>query len=69
MLIICPTCRGKRTIDDPTVTGAIMYCDQQGNRVPQVTCQSCAGSGWCEDGSGVKRAPIAPTEEEAPPHA
>ena len=46
MRVLCPTCRGKGTINDPKATGPIMYCDKDGNACPQVICQTCGGGGW-----------------------
>lgn len=45
----CPTCGGKGTIPDPKCIGtSISYCGPNGERVPEVFCQSCDGSGWVE---------------------
>lgn len=64
MLIICPTCKGKGTINSRKYIGkAIGFCDLEGNTCPQEKCQSCAGAGWVEDGSSVRRAPVAPTDD------
>ena len=49
MKILCPTCHGKGTIDDPKCYGKVMcYLDEDGNAFPQVPCQTCGGSGWVE---------------------
>lgn len=65
MLVRCPTCHGLGTINQAFPEGTVMgYCGPNGERWPQETCQSCGGSGWCEDGSSVHRAPVAPTEEK-----
>lgn len=46
---LCPTCHGKGTIDDPKCGGLISYSGLNGETVPQVTCQSCGGSGWADN--------------------
>lgn len=65
MLKPCPTCKGKGSINDPACVGRVMgyYNPHTGDCCPQIMCQSCAGSGWVEDGTPVRRAPVAPTDE------
>ena len=46
MKTLCPTCGGKGTIDDPQAPNVLNYCGPNGERCPQVTCQTCDGSGW-----------------------
>lgn len=47
--VLCLTCNGKGTIDDPKCYGQLIgYCGQNGERFPQVTCETCAGTGWIE---------------------
>ena len=47
MRSLCPVCRGKGSINDPKMQGMMLaYCGPNGERVPQVTCQNCAGDGW-----------------------
>ncbi len=54
MKILCPTCDGKGTIDDPKCIGRVMsYSGPNGETCPQVTCQSCYGEGWVEQASGL----------------
>jgi len=49
MKVLCPTCGGKGTIGDPKCYNKPMcYCDRDGNSIPQVTCQTCGGTGWVE---------------------
>lgn len=48
MRVLCPTCGGKGTINDPKITGTISYCGPNGENCPQVICQSCGGTGWVE---------------------
>lgn len=50
MRILCPTCGGKGTINNPKLTGAIYYnySGENGEGCPQVSCQTCGGSGWIE---------------------
>ena len=44
---LCPTCNGKGSIPDPKLIGmAIGYCGPNGERCPEVYCQTCDGSGW-----------------------
>lgn len=67
MLIRCPTCGGLGTVDKAYPTGTVMgYSGPNGESWPQEICQSCAGSGWCEDGTDTHRAPVAPIEEPQP---
>jgi hypothetical protein len=64
MLIRCPTCHGKGRVPDMSHTGSMCYCDPYtGESWPHEWCQSCAGSGWVEDGTPAHRAPVAPREE------
>lgn len=49
MTVLCPTCHGRKTIDDPTIRGSMAYYDAQGNTWPQVCCQTCFGTGWVEE--------------------
>ena len=47
---LCPTCNGKGSIPDPKCIGIPMaYCGPNGERCPEVMCQSCNGSGWIEE--------------------
>ena len=48
MRVLCPTCHGKRTINDPTLHEPMAYLDKDGNSWPQVPCQTCGGSGWVD---------------------
>ncbi len=44
--IPCPTCHGKKTMNDPSCIGKFVgYCDPHGNTIPQVTCITCEGVG------------------------
>lgn len=42
----CPTCRGKGSIDDPTINGPMCYNGPNGETWPQVLCRTCSGTGW-----------------------
>jgi DnaJ-class molecular chaperone len=45
--VICPTCKGKGTVNNPKLRGKPMsYCDKNGNSFPQVDCRTCNGEGW-----------------------
>ncbi len=49
MKLLCPTCHGKGTRDDPKCIGKPMrFLDQDGNAIPQVACQTCDGTGWVD---------------------
>ena len=49
MKILCPTCGGRKTINDPTIMGSMSYSGPNGENWPQVPCQTCGGSGWVYD--------------------
>lgn len=49
METLCPTCGGKGTINDPTISGSMSYCDSDGNAWPQTICKTCGGDGWIVD--------------------
>lgn len=63
MLCKCPTCNGRGDIVDPKLGDGPHWI---GGPLPRVTCQSCGGSGWIEDNTPRKRAPIAPVDDEHP---
>jgi len=47
MKVLCPTCNGKGTINNPKCNDMAMnYCGPNGETAPQVICQTCNGSGW-----------------------
>jgi hypothetical protein len=46
MQIICPTCHGKGTINDPKAPSVLCYCGPNGETCPQVFCLTCGGIGW-----------------------
>ena len=49
MEVLCPTCHGKGTVNDPKCMGKVMYyCDTAGNEFPQVICKTCNGTGWID---------------------
>ena len=57
MEVLCPTCHGKGTVNDPKCMGKVMYyCDTAGNEFPQVICKTCNGTGW------IKRISWCPTK-------
>ena len=65
MLIRCPTCGGKGRVPSARFSGPMMYYNPiTGDSWPHETCQSCAGSGWVEDGGPVRRAPVAPSDTD-----
>ncbi len=50
--IQCPTCRGKKTMNDPKYSGQVMfYSGINGERCPQVDCITCGGVGHVLDNS------------------
>lgn len=51
---LCPTCGGKGSIDDPKAPPVIIYCGPNGERCPQIPCQSCGSLGWVSDDSTEK---------------
>lgn len=54
---MCPTCKGRKTINDPKYLGKMMgYIDRDGNRCPQIECISCGGVGHVlQDGNHYVR--------------
>ena len=62
METLCPTCRGKGSIDDPKITGPISYSGPNGETCPQVSCRSCGGSGWVVATNDRVRVGAEPTE-------
>ena len=45
--VLCPTCSGKGSINDPKCMNLTMgYSGSNGEIIPQVICQSCYGTGW-----------------------
>lgn len=46
MQIICPTCAGKGSINDPQAPATLCYSGPNGETCPQVLCMSCGGTGW-----------------------
>lgn len=49
MMVICPTCSGKGTINDPKASAGNMgYSGTDGERHPQVPCRTCQGTGWVD---------------------
>lgn len=59
--ILCPTCSGKGTIDDPKCMGITMgYCGPNAERFPQVICQTCNCSGWIEISNNITPQDISP---------
>lgn len=47
---LCPTCGGRGSIDNPKLQGPMCYNGPNGETWPQVTCQTCCGIGWVENG-------------------
>jgi hypothetical protein len=51
MTILCPTCGGRCKIPDPKLVGKIMgYSGPNGESCFLIICQTCAGTGWVENG-------------------
>ena len=49
MRVVCSTCGGKGRIPDPLCRDMVMgYYGPNGERCPQVFCQTCSGSGWVD---------------------
>ena len=48
MKLLCPTCHGKGTINDPKCSGTMNYSGPNGESWPQVICLSCDGEGWVD---------------------
>jgi len=55
MKVLCPTCGGKGTINDPVPQGSMAYCGPNGESWPQIICQTCGGTGWVEEISSPSR--------------
>ncbi len=50
--IQCPNCHGKKTMNDPSYAGKIIfYSGPNGEQCPQVTCVTCKGVGHVLDES------------------
>lgn len=64
MNILCPTCHGKGTIPDPKYNGEIMCIAVW----PQVTCQTCGGSGWVLAPYPIYPSPYSPYPSPYPPY-
>lgn len=54
--IQCPKCHGRKTVDDPSYAGKIIfYSGPNGEQCPQVTCITCKGVGHVLDDSSPYR--------------
>jgi DnaJ-class molecular chaperone len=51
--VLCPTCHGEGTIDDPRLRGALMSYWDGRHSWPQVQCETCMGAGWVQKNDGI----------------